>query len=466
MEFVKPPLSGKAKNLYGISDFAFSFMANIENYYLMFFLTNVAKLPLAGIATATSLAYTGDTIGQPIYAGMISALKPMRWGKNRSYIMLFGPLVVLTFVLTFSKIGPDGFALFICGSMLFLTNMTRTFTWTSNLNLVTVLSSSSADRSILASRRATWSTAAGMVYSYAVIPNIVRLQQVMSEQTVYTFLALLTSVFYMLMCWVTVWASSGYEPTGEAAKAQAQSAAQQVGLVDILKSAFQNPYLLCILGGALLSSFFTAGGASATTYYYTYIGDYSLFPLQLLLGSIVGTISAFFAGTIGQKIGSKNAVLIGQGSGVIANFACSFVAINSTPAMIAIICVRGLFMGISGANMIALYGDCVVYARWKTGKDTSAFVMGSQTIPIKVGLMMRGILVPLILGLSGFDPNVPPADATLEMKQGIITMFFRLPAIGGLIYFLIMFFGFRLTRERVAELQKEIDEREAAEAAA
>ncbi|MCL2631828.1 MAG: MFS transporter [Coriobacteriia bacterium] len=466
MDFVKPPLSGKAKNLYGISDFAFSFMANIENYYLMFFLTNVAKLPLAGIATATSLAYAGDTIGQPIYAATISAKKPMRWGKNRSYILLFGPLVVLTFVLTFSKIGSDAFALFISGTMLWATNMTRTFTWTSNLNLVTVLASSSEDRSILASRRATWSMAAGMIYSYAVIPNIVRLQSVMSEQTVYTFLAFITSVFYMLMCWVTVWASSGYEPVGEAAKAQAQSAAQQVGLVDILKSAFQNPYLLCILGGALLSSFFGAGAMSATTYYYNYIGKPHLFPLQLLLGSVVGTISAFFAGTVGQKIGSKNAVLLGQGAGIIGGVACALVALKSNEALIAIGLVRSAFMGISGANMIALYGDCVVYARWKTGKDTSAFVMGSQTIPIKVGLMMRGILVPLILGMSGFDPNVPPADATMQMKQGIVFMGYWLPIAGATIYFLILFFGFKLTREKVAEYQREIDEREAAERAA
>ena len=462
----KKPLTGKAKNLYGISDFAFSLMANIENYYLMFFLTNVAKLPLAGIATATSLAYTGDSFGQPVYAGLISALKPMRWGKNRSYIMLFAPLVVITFVLTFSKIGPDALALFICGSMLFLTNMTRTFTWTSNLNMMNVLASNSAERSILASRRATWTAAAGMIYSYTVIPNIARLQQVMPETMVYTFLAGITSIFYMLMCWVTVWATSGYEATGEAAKAQGQTKAQQISMLDILKSALQNPYLLVILCGALISSSFGAGASSAVTYYYKYIGRAELFPLQVLLGSIIGTIAAYFAGPVGQKIGAKNAVLLGQFAGVIANIACSFVAIKSNVAMIAILLTRGVFAGFSGANMIALYGDCVVYARWKTGKETSAFVMGSQTIPIKIGLTLRGILVPLILGLSGFDPNVAAADATMQVKEGIITMYFRLPAIGGLIYACMMLFLFRLTKEKVEEMQQEINAREAAEKAA
>ncbi|MCL2631827.1 MAG: MFS transporter [Coriobacteriia bacterium] len=464
MDFVKPPLQGKAKNLYGVSDFAFSLMANIENYFLMFFLTNVAKLPLAGIASATSLAYTGDAIGQGIYAGIISAVKPMRWGKNRSYILLFGPLVVITFVLTFSKIGSDAFALFVCGSMLFLTNMTRTFTWTSNLNLVNVLASNADDRSLLASRRATWTAASGMIYSYAVIPNIARLQQVMPDTMVYTFLAFITSAFYMLMCWVVFWITSGYEATGEAAKAQGASAAQQIGLLDILKSAVQNPYLLVILVGALISSCFGAGATSAITYYYNYIGKPHLFPLQVFLGAAVGTVSSFFAGQVGKKISSKNAVLLGTFGMCACNIACSFVAIPSNELMVAILTFRNVFQGINGPNLIALYGDCAVYARWKTGKETSAFVMGSQTIPLKIGLMLRGILVPLILAISGFDASIPPAEAGYEVKNGIITMFFRLPAIGGAIYGLILLLGFRLNRERVAEMQKEIDEREAAQA--
>ncbi|MCL2136854.1 MAG: MFS transporter [Coriobacteriia bacterium] len=457
----KKALTGKARNLYGISDFAFSFMANIENYYLMFFLTNVAKFPLGGIATATSLAYAGDAIGQPIYAGLISALKPMRWGKNRSYILLFPPLVVLSFVLCFTKIGPEWFALIICGSMLFFTNLTRTFTWTSNLNMMNVLASTPDDRPILASRRATWTAAAGLIYSYAVIPNITVLERAMPEIMVYTFLAAITSIFYMLMCWVTVWATSGYEATGEAAKAQAQSAAQQITLMDILKSALQNPYLLVILGGALISSCFNAGAISSTTYYYTYIGNPSLFPLQLLLGSIIGVITSYLAGPMGKRIGAKQAVLVGSYSSVILNFIASFVAIPSNIGMIVIICIRGLIAGLSMVNMQVLYSDCVVYAKWKTGKETSAFVMGSQTIPIKIGLMLRGILVPLILGISGFDPNVLAADVTMEMKQGIVMMLFTLPAIGGLINALILHIGFRLTPAKVAEMQQEINEREA-----
>ena len=460
----KKPLTGLAKNLYGISDFGFTFMANIENYFLMFFLTNVAKLPLAGISAATSLAYAADSIGQPIYAGLISALKPMRWGKNRSYIVIYAPMVVITFVLTFSNLGPPTVALFICGLMLFLTNMTRTFTWTSNLNLITVLSQGDADnRMVLASRRATWTSAAGIFYSYGVLPLLRQLITMMDEAVAYTTVAAITSIFYMLMCYVTIASTRGYEATGADAKAEGQRSSQQVGLVDILKSAVQNPYLLVILGGAVITSSFNTMATSATTYYYTYIGNPSLFSLQLLLASIVTTISSYLSAPVGKRLGAKRTVLVGYFGTVILNVLAYMVALQSTPLLIACLTIRGMFMGINRTSMVALYGDCVVYARWKTGKDTSAFVMGSQTIPIKIGLTLRGILVPLTLALVKFDPRIPASEATMELKRGIVTMLVGLPAIGTFLTALVFLFFFRLTKERVAELQKEINEREAAE---
>jgi len=171
----KKQLSNKAKNLYGVSDFGFSFMANIENFFWMYYMINVAKFPLVGIAAANSIAYTLDAFAQPVYAALISALKPMKWGKNRSYILLFPPLVSISFILCFSNIGSQSVALFICGLMMFITNGTRTMTWTSNLNMMNVLARDSNDRSVLASRRATWSSAAGIIYSYAVVPNIDRM---------------------------------------------------------------------------------------------------------------------------------------------------------------------------------------------------------------------------------------------------------------------------------------------------
>lgn len=41
---MKKPLSDAIKKFYGIGDFGFSLMTQVELYFFMFFLTNVAKL--------------------------------------------------------------------------------------------------------------------------------------------------------------------------------------------------------------------------------------------------------------------------------------------------------------------------------------------------------------------------------------------------------------------------------------
>jgi GPH family glycoside/pentoside/hexuronide:cation symporter len=458
----KKALSNLTKNLYGISDFGFTIMANVENYYWIPFLTNIAKFPLAAIAIASSLPYTFDAIAQPVYAGLISALKPMRWGKNRSYMIVFGPLVVLSFILCFSNIGPPSVALLICAIAMAATNGTRTMTWTSNLNLINVLANNSDERAMLASRRSTWTAASGIIYAYAVGPAIVFLAGRMDEIVAYGVIAAITSVFYMLMCWVTVWSTKGYEATGADAKALAQTSTQKISLMDILRSAFQNPYLLVLLGSAIISSAFNATVTSATTYYFMYVAqDIGLMSLFLLCTSLAGVIGAYFAGPIAKKTSAKTGVLIGQFGLAACNLLASFWGMNP-PVVIAMLTIGRLFMFFMNANMVALYSECVVYARWKTGKDTSAFVIGSQTIPIKVGLMLRGILIPVILAMVSFDPSIAVENATPALKQGIITMFLLLPAIGLTLCGLILLFGFRLTKAKVAELQKEIDERELA----
>jgi GPH family glycoside/pentoside/hexuronide:cation symporter len=282
----------------------------------------------------------------------------------------------------------------------------------------------------------------------------------------YTIIATIVSVFYMLMTWISVGVNRGYEYTGEAAKAEGKKEMNVISLPDLVKSVIQNPPLLTILIGAIISSSFNSAAMTGQTYNFRYIFDYRWFPIQMLLTSIVGTFGSYFAGWAGKTFGPRNAVLIGQAGNIISNVVIAlFFAYTSPVACIVVMCIGRVFMSFSGANMQALYGDCVTYARWKFGKDTSAMVIGSQTIPIKIGLTLRGITVPLILSLTNFnpDPSIDQTNAPMELKRGIVIMQRWLPACGGLIYMLILFFGFRmLSKERMEQMQKDIDEREAA----
>lgn len=465
-------LSKKALNLYGISDFGFSFLSSMENSWWTYYLTNVARLPLAGIGLMNTITFTGAIFAQTIATGLVSALKPMRWGKNSSYMIVFGPLVVLSFTLAFTKLSTnDTINLFIVGAGMLACTFTRMMTWASNLNMMNVLSLGSRDnRVMLASRRSTWSAVAGIVYSYTVLPFIQRVINTDDPSNAFTLIAFVGTSFYMVMNWVSVWVNKGYEYTGEAAKALGKTAANTISFVDLLKSVVQNPPLLTILIGAIINSSLNSASSSGITYSYRYIFDFKYYSMQSLSTAIVGAFASFFAGWAGKTFGSRNSVLIGQLGGVTCNVIIALFFAKTNPiGCIIMMCVARVFTSFSGANMQALYGDCVTYDKWKSGKDTSAMVMGSQSIPINLGFVIRGLSVPLILSLVNFnpDPSINQSNAPMELKNGIVVMSRWLPACGQLIYALILFLGFRmLNEEKMAEMQKDIDEREAAQKAA
>ena len=90
----KKPLSKAIKTLYGIGDFGFGLMASVELYFFVFFLTNVAKLSLPTVALISSITSIVDAVSSPFYGAIISGTKPLKWGRNRSWILIMPPLVV------------------------------------------------------------------------------------------------------------------------------------------------------------------------------------------------------------------------------------------------------------------------------------------------------------------------------------------------------------------------------------
>lgn len=92
---MKKPLSKAIKTFYGLGDFGFSLMTQVELYFFVFFLTNVAKLSLPVVALIGSVTSIVDALLSPFYGAVISGTKAMRWGRNRSWMLIAPPLVIV-----------------------------------------------------------------------------------------------------------------------------------------------------------------------------------------------------------------------------------------------------------------------------------------------------------------------------------------------------------------------------------
>ncbi len=135
------------------------------------------------------------------------------------------------------------------------------------------------------------------------------------------------------------------------------------------------------------------------------------------------------------------------------------VAMNLTLFFVFVLTAT-IFLEIGASVTVGLYSDVSVYARWKTGEDASAFIMGLMTVALKLAIISRGTVIPFILDRAGFDPNVDPAAATMALKTGVVNAYLLVPGIFALVSGLILLLFYKLTREKVLELQNEINQRD------
>ena len=111
--------------------------------------------------------------------------------------------------------------------------------------------------------------------------------------------------------------------------------------------------------------------------------------------------------------------------------------------------------GVSQMPLIALYSDAATYGEWKTGVNCRAFVMSMYNIPLKLGLLIKGVVISVILAAIHYDASLPPAT----FKNAFYNGYLLLMAILNLIAVLILVAGFKLTEDQVTQMALEIQER-------
>ena len=102
------------RSIWGVSEVGFSLMSTMETAFLIFFLTDVARLPLSITAIITGFSALVDAVGA-VVAGIVIDKVTFKGGKYRQWLFICPPFVTLFFVLCFTKIGGDVVAGIIIG---------------------------------------------------------------------------------------------------------------------------------------------------------------------------------------------------------------------------------------------------------------------------------------------------------------------------------------------------------------
>ena len=347
------------------------------------------------------------------------------------------------------------------------------FPYVSNVSLIAVVGKSPADRAHLASTRGMWSNASKILFAYIFPPVAMLGAMILGNQNSdptaspanYAFAAFIFGCMFAALYNVHFALTKGYEKeyTKEELanwKTVKKTDKDSNSAGDLGRSIVQNPNVIFLLLGDVAKWIFNFVVGGTAVYYFTYVafnpGMLATYIFATNCGTVVG---AYLGGPAAKAFkGSKNAVIVAFVVMIVTLLISRFMY-TQMMVVVVMMTIAQAGYGLIYAVIPAMYGDCVVYSEWKTGKNSAGWISGLQVLPLKIGFFARGVIIPAILAAAGFVAGMSPDQSTLALQEGIVNGWFVLPAILCVISMLILIFGYRINNTVLAKAEAEIAER-------
>jgi len=447
-------LSKSLKYLFGVGDAGFNLMSNIETFYFMTFLTDLAGFGTAIAALINSIFSIVDACLSWIYGGILNGTKAKKWGRYRSWLILVPWVVPFLYAFQFIRISDNEIlsAVLIIAAAI-ASHVVWNIAYVANATLVSVVGKTPEDRATLSSSRGTWNNIGSLLFTYLGLPFATLLANFVGEKNKFAAAAFCLGLLMVLGYYAHFKMTEGYE---EIETQSASKGGSKVSIPDMFKSLFQNPQLMILMVADLAKwcvKFVTA--AAAIYYFRDAMGNPGLmvpYALAIALGAIAGSFATRY---IAAALSNRTTTIVSF-LGMAIALGLIYVFYNSAVAVIALMTVAQFFYGVAYSTSPALYADTVVYTTWKTGKNAAGWIMGLQNLPLKVGVFLRGTIVAACLAAVGWHSGIVLEGAA---RRGMTVALGLIPAILCALGAVLLIFGYKLTREKIAQCQAEIDQK-------
>ena len=466
------PLSNMLKFWYGIGDCGFSLMTNVETFYFQFFLTNIAQFTVGVMTVITTVISVVDAALSWTYGGILNIIKPRKTGRYRPWLILIPWVIPILFLFQFIKIS-DNVALsaVVIVAAAILSHVLWNLPYAANMAMTSIAGQNPEGIAKLASSRATWNNISSVAFSYVGLPFITLLSQssffgeaVKVGTTTYRTLAFaavtfILGVFMALTYWVHYIITKGYEQPENVDAAKASKT--RSGLKDMGAALVKNSHLMFLIVADLAKWCVKFVVAGCAIYYWTYVaGNAGLQATYVLVSSLCAVVGAYAARFFAKALSSRKTMIYAYIMMAIVMI-LAFFLYKQWAAVLVLMSLGQFGYGICYAVAPALYADSAVYANWKTGKNNVGWIMGLQTFPLKIGVILKAVVISAVLAAINFDAAKKDAAlaGTDQFKQGITMGFALIPALIVVVGVLLLIFGYKLNKEKVAKYQAEIDAR-------
>ncbi|GGA91003.1 MFS transporter [Neiella marina] len=463
MTSAETQLRVKEKIGYGFGDFASSMFWKMFSVYLLIFYTDVFGISAAAVGTMFLLTRIWDTANDPVM-GVIADRTNTRWGKFRPFLLWgaipFAVIGVLTFTTPdWSPTAKLAYAYVTYTLMM----MAYTAVNVPYASLLGVMSSSSSDRTSLASFRMVFAFA-GSIFAFVLVDPLTNYFTNMSAtpnpqmgwmMTMIVYGCIAAFLFYMTFSWTR--------------ERIAPPVAQKSNLKEDLKNLATNKPWFILLGAALSTLIFNSMRDGAAVFYFKYFVQaddlaimgmtFGMTTAYLVLGQAANIIGVVLAQPISNLVGKRNTFMVAMFLAAGLSIFFFFLTQDQIMLMLVLQVLISACAGIVFPLLWSMYADIADYSEYETGRRSTGLIFSSSSFSQKMGWTLGGALTGWTLAFFGYEAN---AEQTEFAKEGLRYMVSFLPAIGAALSGLFMIF-YKLTDHYMLKVSEELDARRVSE---
>lgn len=448
-------ISKSLKRFYGVGDFGFTLMTNIDTFYATYFFTNIAQFSLGIVTIITTISAIFDAVLSCVYGAWLNKIKPHKWGRYRSWLILTPWLVPILYAMQFVKIDNGVFGLIFMTVAMITSRIAWNIPFIANISMINVAGKTTDERMSLSSIRMVWTSAASVVYSYVGPAVVAVFAALLGESNAYAATAFSFGILMAAGFYAHFKMFEGYEEPGEEEIARLKKESQKQVKVKAWDAIKCNPHLIWLIFSSTTKYMVLFLVNGIAIYYFTYVSkDPGLMITFVFAVNLLGVLASYVSKFVVAKLTAKKAVIISYSLMAVAMILAYFIY-QQTWLVIGIMCFVFFLLTMTNACDTELFATCSVFSSIKTGHDTTGTIMGLLTVPVKVGVIMRGILISVSLSIAGFNASIDPAAASVAMQKGISLGFMVIPGITIALGALFLAFGYRLTNEQLEAMKLE-----------
>ncbi len=431
-------------------DLGFNLYWATTSFFLLFFYTDVLKLPAQTAGLIYMIALVLDSLVDPLIGSFADRTRT-RFGRYRPYLIFGGPVLSLLFAALFlGPVWPAPGAVLIAGLSQIVFRIGYSVLAIPYSALFARVTRDAGERAQLAGLRMMFGALAAMFVAAVTLVLAQGLGHGDARRG-WATTGLLYGLAAAALLWLVAWGARGLDAV-ETAPAPKRDSRRD------LAALWSNTPLLIVLALFLSSQFGGTFFQNNLVYYCKYVlGDASLAGKALAVTAVELVLLVPLWALVAKRFGKRFTYVCGAVLGLAGLIALRLSIGLALPIQLVAFGVTSAGGAGSIVCLWAMLPDTVEYGEWRGKVRTESLIFGLFTLAQKAALGLSGWAVGLSLRGIGYVPNTTQTPATLH---ALVELMFWPPLIATVLGLMLIGF-YRLDPKTHGEIVADIAARDA-----